>query len=293
MELSPQAISAVEFDLVRRGYDPDQVRQFLQRLAAAIEEMRSHLVASDARARAAMARVQELSASPHQAPAPQPASDTEAISKALLLAQRMSDEVVAEAQAKADAMVAEAQNQAGAVMAAAEARALEKALHSEHEARTRLSSEVSVLAERKAILQAESDVLRSQIAEMHQQIGTSINELQKVLVASRKPRPALDAPEQHAALPSPPVSAPLATPPVAPSEPTAASNGNGSTNGSTTGSTNGSTNGASNGTANGAANGAAPLHLKVTRMAPSLEEMANGASVLDGVADVWRQPEDA
>ena len=56
MELSPKAITNVEFHLVRKGYDPDEVRAFLTQVAKGVEALQTQLTNADARARAAVSR---------------------------------------------------------------------------------------------------------------------------------------------------------------------------------------------------------------------------------------------
>jgi DivIVA domain-containing protein len=188
IELSPQAISAVEFDLVRRGYDPEQVRQFLQRLGGAVEELRSHLIASDARARAAMARVQELSA--QQRPAAVVSnSDTESISRALLAAQKTADELVGNAKAHAVETVFAAEERAHEIVAAAHEEADEFAQAARHEARLQAEAEIATLLAERSRLQTDTCVLHNEIAELNEQIA----ELRATMLAPMvaEPEPAL------------------------------------------------------------------------------------------------------
>jgi DivIVA domain-containing protein len=193
MELSPQAISSMEFELVRRGYDPEQVREFLSRLAAAVEEMRSHLLASDARARAAMARVQELSSSAAAVPSPAQSNDSEAISKVLVLAQKAADQTVADADERAAAILAEAGERAQAITAKAQdslsdaqLQADEIVRRTEVATRSKMEAELQTLADKRAMLQNEADILRGQIAEMRDHVGDVIEDLQRVLRAPRR-----------------------------------------------------------------------------------------------------------
>ncbi len=174
MELSPQAITGVEFTHVRKGYDPEEVKSFLARLAAGLEEMRSHLVASDARARAAMARVQELSAR-------EPVGDTEVISKTLLMAQRTADTVVGEAQRSADETLSSADIRSKNMVAEAEAKAAETLRQSELMARNHAESELRSLNDRRFALQAEVDQLNEGIVAERERVAAVIESLQRLL----------------------------------------------------------------------------------------------------------------
>lgn len=157
MELSPQAITGVDFQQVRKGYDPEEVKSFLAKLATGLEEMRSHLVASDARARAAMARVQELSSR-------EPSSgDTEVISKTLLTAQRTADSMLAEANRTSTELISTSEFRARTTVADAETRAGEIVRSAELQARNHTENELRGLVERRAALQDEVDRLNEQI----------------------------------------------------------------------------------------------------------------------------------
>jgi hypothetical protein len=137
--------------------------------------MRSHLVASDARARAAMARVQELSAR-------EPVSgDTEVISKTLLMAQRTADTVVGDAQRSADETLASADLRSKTLVADAEAKAAETLRQSELLARSHAESELRSLQERRTALQAEVDQLNEGIVAERERVAAVIESLQRLL----------------------------------------------------------------------------------------------------------------
>ena len=158
MELSPQSVKTTTFKTVKKGYDPDEVRAYLAQLATAIESTQAQATAMEARARAAVARLQELAANPAPAAsAASPATATphvgvdqaETISRTLLLAQRTADTTVAEAEADAKRIREEAE---------AEAR---EAVESAREQQGRLVEEAKTEARRAAEgarIQAESEV---------------------------------------------------------------------------------------------------------------------------------------
>lgn len=121
MEMSPAQIAETSFRTIRKGYDPDEVDAFLADVAKALEEARQQATAMEARARAAVARLQEVTtAAPTEAeprpvatPAPaeqllMPTMEAETISRTLLLAQKTADTTVAEAQAEAERIVEDA-----------------------------------------------------------------------------------------------------------------------------------------------------------------------------------------
>ena len=61
MEMSPQRVRSAEFKTVRKGADLDEVRRFLNDVADEFERAQNQSTAMEARARAAVARLQEVS----------------------------------------------------------------------------------------------------------------------------------------------------------------------------------------------------------------------------------------
>ena len=165
MDVSPQAVRTAQFSTARKGLDPEEVRRFLGGVADELERAQNQATAMEARARAAVARVQELSeasAAAEQA-APGGSEEAETISRTLLLAQRTADQTVAEANAESERIVTEATTEAARKIEAADeetARMLEQARVDarsvgENE-RIALEAEVNALMARRDFL--ESDV---------------------------------------------------------------------------------------------------------------------------------------
>src|SRR5688500_10184171 len=80
MELTSKAINEAEFSMARKGYDPDQVDEFLEKLAVAVDKLSDALAearsrATDAERRAADAerRASERAERVVEAPAGDPA----------------------------------------------------------------------------------------------------------------------------------------------------------------------------------------------------------------------------
>src|SRR6476660_1155403 len=129
MALSPQRIRDTEFKSVRRGYDPGEVDTFVDEVATALEAAQNEATAMEARARAAVARLQELSREGGEAAEAPPdtvkvhVDEAETISRTLLLAQRTADATVAEAQAEADGLARTARGEADRLVADARSAA--------------------------------------------------------------------------------------------------------------------------------------------------------------------------
>jgi DivIVA domain-containing protein len=123
MELSPQAVAAATFKTVKRGYDPDEVRAYLVEVSASLESSHQQATAMEARARAAIAKLQDATQQGGVAPMVHVPEEADTISRTLLLAQRTADTAIAEARAEAAAMAAKSEAEAAAITARAEAEA--------------------------------------------------------------------------------------------------------------------------------------------------------------------------
>ena len=60
MALSPQRVRDTNFKSAKRGYDQADVNAFVEEVAVALETAQNEATAMEARARAAVARLQEL-----------------------------------------------------------------------------------------------------------------------------------------------------------------------------------------------------------------------------------------
>lgn len=118
MDLTPQTVAQATFRVARKGYDPDQVRDFLADVARALEASQQQAATMESRARSALAKLQEASQQGSSS-----GDLTETISRTLLLAQRAADEARAEAAAEAAATRAAAAQDAEAQRARAEQEA--------------------------------------------------------------------------------------------------------------------------------------------------------------------------
>lgn len=166
MELSPQAVAAATFKTVKRGYDPDEVRSYLIEVSGSLEASQQQATAMEARARAAIAKLQD--ASQHGgAPVSSPvlSDDTENISRTLLLAQRTADATVSDAQAEAAAIRARAEGEAASVTATARADA-SVALEQAQAAAARLLDEA-----KDEVRRARSEEHQRAEAEFHLLVG--------------------------------------------------------------------------------------------------------------------------
>src|SRR5688572_26843799 len=143
MDLSPKLLTDVQFREQWRGYNPDEVDEFLERVAAGIEELQQRLNEATERASSAERRLLER-------------SDEDEIRRTLVLAQRTAVASMEEARAEADRLVAETESRCRQLVSEAEAQAAR--LDADIATRRRL--ELGDLADQRAALQGDVDHLR-------------------------------------------------------------------------------------------------------------------------------------
>lgn len=229
MELSPAQITEASFRTIRKGYDPDEVDAFLTEVAKALESARQQATAMEARARAAVARLQEVSAAasaepaatpaaPPEAAAPEPAeaatvrlppAEAEAISRTLFLAQRTADSTVAEARTEAERILGEANSEAEATIDSTreisaqlieEARA--EARSSSEAERIAASNEVEALVARREFLVGDVDQLERFLIDQRDRLRGAARQIEALCervpegLGSVRP-PALSASDDH------------------------------------------------------------------------------------------------
>lgn len=197
MDLTPSQVSSASFQTVKKGYDPSQVDAFLVHAAKALEDAQQQATAMEARARAAVARLQEVTTAQDQAAADaagQPqgvleravsAGDAEMISRTLLLAQRTADAAVAEARTEADRLLSEARAESETTIdstremsakllgeARVEAR---KASDSERRA---AEHEVQSLVERRQLLVGDVDQLEGFLVDQRDRLRGAARQIE-------------------------------------------------------------------------------------------------------------------
>jgi cell division initiation protein len=185
MDVSPRSLRAVTFREKLRGYHPEDVDQFLERVAEGVSALQTKL--DEALARADQAEAQSAQAS----------SGEDAVSRTLVLAQRTADLALAEAQEEAARLVAAAQKEADRVAEAAQRQ---------------LRADIERLELARKQLHADVQAMQQYVEQERARVrGTLTDLLQKVETASRRP----PAPPVGSSLDLPPApAAPEADPPV-------------------------------------------------------------------------------
>jgi DivIVA domain-containing protein len=164
MDINPQTVRTVEFSTVRKGADPSEVKRFLGDVADELERAQNQATAMEARARAAVARLQEVSEGPPAA-APVDASvqESETISRTLLLAQRTADETIAAAKAEAARLVTAANDEAAATLDSTREMSAQMVDEARSEARRVGDAERQAVASEVEALKARRDFLESDV----------------------------------------------------------------------------------------------------------------------------------
>jgi DivIVA domain-containing protein len=223
MDMNPQRVRTAEFGTVRKGLDPNEVQAFLHDVADELERAQNQSTAMEARARAAVARLQELSedaesqsdasaeilrppeAVAEQASVAASVDQAETISRTLLLAQRTADTTVAEARADAERLRAEAEaeasQQVGSSREIAESLLVEarsEARKVGEEERSAMEGEVNSLLARRDFLESDVDHLEqflvdqrtrlrdaaSQIVDLTERVPGGLGDVRRPLVSA-------------------------------------------------------------------------------------------------------------
>ncbi len=170
MDVSPETIRTVEFRERLRGYNQDDVDQFLERMAAGVEILQQRL--RDASQRAARAEER-----------PPQGEGEDALLRTLTLAQRTAElaveggreeaaRLIQSAQGEAQSVVMAAQGEAEAVMADAEQRATRLIEETQGSA----AAEVHRLQARREHLNAEIVALERHLAQARARAYTSLTD---------------------------------------------------------------------------------------------------------------------
>lgn len=192
MDISPQTIRSTGFKTVKKGYDPEEVDSFRNRVAGAIEAAQNQATAMEARARAAVAKLQEVSqqvaTARDAAPVAAFGDDAEVISRTLLLAQRTADSTVSDARAEAEAVTAQAREEASRVLESARVMAsktveegrveMRRAVEDE---RVKAENEVQALLARRDFLLADVDHLEQYLQSQRERLRDAAVQLQELV----------------------------------------------------------------------------------------------------------------
>lgn len=189
MDFSPQTVRSAGFKTVKKGFDPAEVDEFKEKVAAAIETAQNQATAMEARARAAVAKLQEVSqqvtSGTRDANDSLTASDEDAetISRTLLLAQRTADNTVAQANTDAESITVKARVDATTVIDNARSMADKLLDEARLEARRSAESERIKAENEVQALLARRDFLVSDVDHLEHHLGAQRERLRDAAVS--------------------------------------------------------------------------------------------------------------
>jgi len=207
MDLTPQTLRDVEFREKLRGYHPDDVDDFLEEVAVAVDALLARLRAAEGGMALAPPQPAQAPIAVAEAPA-DPTLSEGTLSRALLLAQRTADIAIAEAEQSARQILDDARGEADRILADTQS----KVGAMTEEARSAAESAVTELDERRAGLEREVASLQAWAAKhrdgLREVLSDQLRSLDIWMATSAVPRP----PTRMVATP-----AIAATPPAVPS----------------------------------------------------------------------------
>jgi len=202
-------LRTVEFRLGLKGYNVDEVDEYLDKAAQEAEGLQEHVRQLNERLRQASERIAQLEREKRAAPAvavaeggaAAAAADTalsdETLQRTLLLAQKFVDQTKRESEAEAAAVVAQAEETARAAIAAAEATAaqLQNETHQKlreevsrlESTRTELAADVESMARH---LESERNRLRGALSEILKWVDENVQPANSLMGVKPKPVPA-------------------------------------------------------------------------------------------------------
>jgi len=199
---TPHLLTDVKFSERRKGYDPEEVDNFLERVSTAVAQLQDKLREATTRAEeadtkiadaeksrtVAEAQVEKLKADLAQAPVGGGHADVDSASKVLLLAQKTADAAIEEANATAAKTVADAKAKALTVVAEAEqdaervrTDARRQADQLVQERSTAVLEEVRGLEDVRDQLNRDVEALNRHLDEQRAAVRGGIESLQRVI----------------------------------------------------------------------------------------------------------------
>lgn len=217
------AIDSVAFKVGLKGYNVDEVDEFLERLSAEVHQMKELVHQQRQQLRQAAERINQLDSregAPAPVPAPQSApaqvprtvtvSGAEQVTAMIAMAQQFIEQAQGEAEAKARELTTSAQERAREIVA---------------EARSRAEDEVNRLNGLKQRLSEDVETLSRQLETERKRLGTALAEFSRWVESSLQVGGARASGSSSAPAPTPPPAPaptqalpprPAQTPPPAP-----------------------------------------------------------------------------
>lgn len=179
MEISAKVLREVEFRTALRGYDTDDVDEFLENVAVEVDRLQAEL-------RQALERAERAERALRERP---PAEDDESLRRTLVLAQRTADLAIKEAQEEAARIVEGAKGEAGALLE----QAREAARRLGAQAQQRLEEQVARLTSQRDALRREAEELAGLLEAERSRLREALSAALRVVEQSLAPSLELEA----------------------------------------------------------------------------------------------------
>ncbi len=201
-------LRTVEFRLGLKGYNVDEVDEYLDKAAQEAEGLQEHVRQLNERLRQASERIAQLEREKRAAPvaaqgdqaaasADDAALSDETLQRTLLLAQKFVDQTKRESEAEAAAVIAQAEESARAAIAAAEAQAAQLQVDTHQKlrdevtrlesTRTELAADVESMARH---LESERNRLRGALSEILKWVDENVQPANSLMGVKPKAAPA-------------------------------------------------------------------------------------------------------
>jgi cell division initiation protein len=166
MPITPSDIEHKTFSTALRGYDLDEVDDFLDEIVVALRDLHGELTA-------ARAKVAELEQNKGSGPAPAAGGDEAAVGRVLILAQQAADKTVEEARAEADQLLEQARAEAERTLS--EARTEADSFEADREQRR--ESAMAEMAELSVLVSS----VRNQLAMLATSVADKLDEMDSTI----------------------------------------------------------------------------------------------------------------
>jgi DivIVA domain-containing protein len=189
MDLTSQVLHDVEFREAKKGYNTQDVDEFLERLAVAVDRQEALLREARQRVSQAEGRIAEAERRAEEAErrgggGGGGSEADETLKRTLVLAQRTADAAIREAEEQAARMLAAAEDEAQRLVADAHeasaqvyADAEDEARRAQHEARSRVLAELNELEAGRELLRSDVELLEHHIGEQRERLRLTIRDL--------------------------------------------------------------------------------------------------------------------
>ena len=177
MELSAKVLREVEFRDRLRGYDTDEVDEFLEKVAVAVDELSERMRQLAYRAERAERSISDRAAD----------EDEDSIRRTLVLAQRTADLAVREAQEQAAGLMDGARSEADKLLSDARENARRLASDSERRHRDEIARLENQRDQVRGELLALSGLLDAERKRLSEALGAALRFVERTLTTSTEP----------------------------------------------------------------------------------------------------------